>query len=318
MSTGKCAGHRRDRGVKRRVEEIVIDAYSCDMPENTFTQSQRLSQRAFRRLVVFALFVTLGATSALGAHDFFLVPGAIPYAAGADAEILAQSSSRFPTSAGAIALARIARAVVIGSDGETTITDMSVRGTSLVLRSRPTGRGQRLVAVDLVPRSARQTPAEMLRWLKLEGAESAAGRIEQGTALDGLDSVTRTDMKHAKTIIQIGTGGARAYSRSSGQMIELTPLRDPSTLRAGGTLGARLTYKGAPLPGISMHVSVPAPVDTAKKAEADLHLVTDSDGVVTVPIRKTGLWLIRTIHVLEISRGNWETHWASLVVRAGR
>ena len=25
----------------------------------------------------------------------------------------------------------------------------------------------------------------------------------------------------------------------------------------------------------------------------------------------------RTIHVVEVSRGNWETHWASLVFRAG-
>ena len=41
-------------------------------------------------------------------------------------------------------------------------------------------------------------------------------------------------------------------------------------------------------------------------------------GIVSVPIRKGGLWLIRTIHVVEANRGAWETHWASLVFQAGR
>lgn len=270
-----------------------------------------------RRATAVTFALILAAASALGAHDFFLVPGAYPFSPGTDVEILAQSSSRFPTSAGPVAIARVTRAVMIGADGESSITDMSIRGTSLVLRSRPASDGQRLIAVDLIPRSARQTPAEMLRWIKLEGAADAADRIQRGTALDGLDSVTRTDTKHAKTIIDVGRGGPRAFSRSSGQMIEFIPLKDPATLRAGDTLRARLEFKGSALPRISVHASVPAPDDTTKKAEPDLELVTDASGMVVLPVRKTGLWLVRTIHVVEVSRGNWETHWASLVFRAG-
>lgn len=270
-----------------------------------------------RRGVFISATAVLATASALGAHDFFLVPGAFPFAVGGDVEVLAHSSSRFPTSAGAVAIARVAKAVIIGADGESKLTDMSIRGTSLVLRSRPAGKGQRIVAVDLVSRTARQAPADLLRWLTLEGAADASARIQQGTSLAGLDSVTRTDTKHAKTIFDVGAGGPRTFSRSSGQMIEFIPLKDPGTLRAGDTLRARLTYKGAVLPGISVHASVPAPGDTAQKAEPDLHLVTDAAGVVSLPVRKTGLWLIRTIHVVEASRGNWETHWASLVFRAG-
>jgi len=281
-------------------------------------QTKRNSRLKAARRIGAVTLVMLGAASALGAHDFFLVPGAYPYAAGADVEIMAQSSSRFPTSAGAVALARVAKAVIIGTDGETRITDMSIRETSLVLRARPSGKGQRLVAVDLVPRSARQTPADLIRWLKLEGAADAAGHIERGTSLKGLDTVTRTDMKHAKTIINVGTGGPRVFSRPSRQMIEFIPLQDPSTLRAGATFRARLEYKGAALPAIHVHASVPAPADTSKKGEPDVELVTDAAGVVSLPVRKTGLWLIRTIHVVETSRGNWETHWASLVFKAGR
>jgi len=277
-----------------------------------------LNRGIVRRSIVLTGALVLGAAAATSAHDFFLVPGAFPFATGGDVEILAQSSSRFPTSAGAVAVARIAKAVIIGADGERKLTDMSIRGNSLVLRTRPATDGQRIVAVDLVPRSARQSPAELLRWLKLEGAADAAERIQHAIALDGLDTVTRTDFKHAKTIFDVGSGGARSFARSSGQIIEFIPLSDPASLRPGDTLRARLQYKGVALPGISVHASVPAPEDTAQKAEPDLHLVTDAAGVVALPVRKSGLWLIRSIHVVEEKRGVWETHWASLVFRAGR
>lgn len=279
-----------------------------------------MTSRSFHRFVrpgsIGAVLLVAGST-ALSAHDFFLVPGALSFPSGNDVEILAQSSSRFPTSAGAIAFARVSRAVMIGSEGETPLTNMSHRGTSLVLRSRPESNGQRLVAVDLVSRSARQTPAGFVHWLKLEGAGDAAERIAAGTRLNGLDSITRTDTKHAKTIIEVGRGGPRSFSRRSGQMIEFVPARDPSSLRAGDTLRVRILFKDAPLAGISVHASVPAPEDTTQKGEPDIHLVTDAQGELSLPVRKTGLWLIRTIHVLEASRGNWETHWASLVFTAG-
>lgn len=271
-----------------------------------------------KRIFSIAGLALLATTTLLPAHDFFLVPGAFPFASGRDMEILAQSSSRFPTSAGAIAFARVARAVMIGSDGETSITEMSHRGTSLVLKSRPASDGQRIIAVDLVSRSARQTPADFLRWLKLEGAGDAADHIAHAGSLTGLDSITRTDAKRAKTIVDVGQGGPRTFSRSSGQMIEFIPAHDPFTLRAGDTLRARILFRGSPLAAISVHASVPAPEDTAIKAEPDVHLVSDAQGIVALPVRKTGLWLIRTIHVLEASRGNWETHWASLVFRAGQ
>lgn len=264
-----------------------------------------------------AAIAVLASSSLLSAHDFFLVPGALAFAPGTDLEILAQSSSRFPTSVGAIAVVRVARAVMIGEEGETVLTQFSERETSLVLRARPASEGQRLIAVDLVPRSARQTPADFIRWLKLEGAPAVAERLAHDASLQGLDSITRTDTKHAKTIVDIGRGGGRSYSRSSGQMIEFVPLQDPAALRRGDTLRARLVFKGAPAVGVAVHAAVPAPEDTTLKGEPDVHLVSDANGIVAVPIRKTGLWLIRAIHVLEGARGSWETHWASLVFKAG-
>lgn len=267
-------------------------------------------------LALSAAVAFLGSASWLSAHDFFLVPGAFPFAEGSDVEVMAQTSSRFPSSVSPIAFARVARAVMIGADGETPIADLSHRGTSLLLKSRPVTRGQRIVAVTLVPRSARQTGEGFLRWLELEGAADAAGQIRQSGKLSLADSVTRTDVKHAKTLIDIGSRGPRVFTRSSGQTIEFIPYRDPSTISSGDTLVVRAMFKGRPLPALSAHATPESVADTAVKAEADLHLKSDAKGMITIPVAKVGLWYIRAIHVTQSAPAAWETHWVSLVFRA--
>jgi uncharacterized GH25 family protein len=44
--------------------------------------------------------------------------------------------------------------------------------------------------------------------------------------------------------------------------------------------------------------------------------VTDKDGIVSVRMTRSGLWNIRTIHVVQADAGSgadWDTHWATLV-----
>ncbi|MEO5588246.1 MAG: DUF4198 domain-containing protein [Gemmatimonadaceae bacterium] len=269
-------------------------------------------------LQVAVVAAVLGSASLAAAHDFFLVPGAFPYTVGTDVEVSGQTSSRFPASVAPVALARIATATMIGADGESRITDLSHRGTSLLLRARPVGAGQRIVAVSLVPRSSRQTGEAFLRWLKLEGASDAAAHIERDGAVRAADSITRTDTKHAKTLIEVGSGGPRVFSRASGQAIEFMPDTDPSTLRPGDSIGFRVTFRGQPLPGVAVHAGPEAPADTTVRSEPDVHLVSDSLGRVRMAVPPAGLWNIRTINVVQAGPAAWETHWATFVFRAGR
>lgn len=258
----------------------------------------------------------LASASWLDAHDFWLVPGAFPFAEGASVEVLGQTSTRFPTSQSAVALARVARAVVIGADGEAKITDLSHRGTSLLLRIRPPAAGQRVVAVDLQPRSTTQAPASFLRYLQLEGAPDVATRIERDRLLAGVDSLTRTDAKHAKTLVEVGARGPRAFARSAGQPIEFVPEQDPATLGVGDTLRLRVVFRGRPVAGITAHAGA-APADSAAAADGDVHLPADAQGLVRLPITRAGLWNVRTIHVVRAGPKSWETHWATFVFRTG-
>jgi uncharacterized GH25 family protein/ketosteroid isomerase-like protein len=282
------------------------------------------SGRCLRRRI---LSVTIVATTAVlvgfsiaEAHDFWLIPDPFRVASGAEVEIYGQTSSKFPTSEAAVTPDRVADARILGATATERIGDLSRRGTSLVLRHRPEGAGQRVVAVRLRPRSVRESAASFRRYLELEGAPEALARVESEELLRGRDSVTRRYAKYAKTLVEVGTGAA-AFSRLAEHPLEFIPERDPASLRPGDTLVLRLLYHGQPLGNARVHAgSVPAangrPQLAAASASSDLHLTSEGDGRVRVPVTTGGLWNVRTLHVVQADPGSgadWDTHWATFV-----
>lgn len=257
------------------------------------------------------------------AHDFWLVPDAFRVAAGESVQVRGQTSSKFPTSESAVALDRVADAQLIGAAGSERITELSHSGTSLLLRHRPATPGQRIVAVTLRPRSVRESSASFRRYLELEGAPEALRRIDQEGLLRGRDSLTRRYAKYAKTLVEVGSGGPRAFSRVASHPLEFVPARDPGALRAGDTIDIRLLYRGQPLRKAQVHAGA-APGGNADlastSAEADVHLVTDGEGRLRLRLTRDGLWNVRTIHVVKAeanSGADWDTHWATLVFYVG-
>ena len=190
-------------------------------------------------------------------------------------------------------------------------------GKSLHLRHRPTTPGQRVVAVGLVTRTSRTAAAGLKRYIALEGAPELAERYEREGVLPKTDSVTQRTTKYAKTVVEVGRGGPRAFERTAGHPLEFVPVTDPSTLRAGDTLAVRLIFRGRPLAGAHLHAgAAPAAGDTAKRA--DLSLVTGSDGVARLPVDQAGLWNIRTLHAApaEEAAATWDVLFATIVFRA--
>ena len=273
---------------------------------------------------------TLFMTALAEAHDFWLVPNAFTAAPGEQIEIRGQTSSRFPTSESAVATDRVASAHLLGASSAQRIDDLSTSETSLVLRHRPTTAGQRVVAVELFPRSMRESAASFRRYLELEGAPEALARVDREGLLRGRDSVTRRYAKYAKTVVEIGTNGPRAFSRIAGHPLEFIPQADPARLRAGDTLRVRLLYHGQPLVGIRVHSDVvdsagspPAATGatpgTGAASASTTDYVTDADGLIRVPITRAGLWNVRTIHIVQAdaaSGADWDAHWATLVFSA--
>ena len=269
-----------------------------------------------------AFAIILGAAGSLAAHDFWLVPNAFEVAAGSSIDVLGQTSSRFPTSESAVATERVVDARILGAGSSSTrISDLSIAGKSLRMRAKPEAAGQYVVAASLHWRSMRESAESFRRYLSLEGAPAALERIDRDGLLAGRDSVTRRYAKYAKTLVQVGSGGARAFNRMAGHPLEFVPERDPGVLRIGDTLSVRLVFQGQPAAGARVHAgavewaggNVPEqPRETAK----DVELIADANGVVRVPIAATGLWNVRTIQITQSPPGvgaDWDAHWATLV-----
>ncbi|MBX9927791.1 MAG: DUF4198 domain-containing protein [Gemmatimonadaceae bacterium] len=285
--------------------------------------------RRSKVFVLVAVLVLSGlATATIAfADDFWLVPNAFRVEVGDDVVLRGQTSSQFPTSRTAVAVDRVAEAKLISDRGDVALKGLSVQGRSLVIRDRPAGAGQYAVAVSLHPRSVRESADGFRRYLDAEGAAAARARVEREGLLTGKDSVTRRYAKYAKTLVQVGTGGARAFAQPAGHVIEFVPLRDPTALRAGDTLELRLLFRGEPLAGIPVHADVVA-LDVDRDAlsgsahagpgggAAASAFTPDEGGIVRVPLKRGGMWSIRTIHVTQARVGSgadWDTHWATLV-----
>ena len=266
----------------------------------------------------------LAGTGSVWAHDFWLIPNAFIVEPGGQVEILGQTSSAFPTSEAAVTPDRIASARLIGAATAADINDLSARGTSLLLRHRQPSEGQYLVAVQLKPRSVRESPESFRRYLRLEGAPEALERYEREGLLPTTDSVTRRYAKYAKTLVQVGQGSSRSFDRRAGHALEFVPLSDPAAVEPGQTLSLQLLLNGRPLAGAHAHAgAVPfgaaAFADTAAARAArprDLSLTTTGDGKLTIPINRAGLWNIRTLQIVPAAAGSgadWDVHWATFV-----
>lgn len=262
------------------------------------------------------LVALLVAAAAAAAHDFWLVPNAFHVADGGELTVKGQTSSRFPTSEVAVTPDRVAEARVIAASTDERVAIVATEGTSLMLQHRPRGVGQRIVVVTVAPRSLRASGPEFKRYMELEGAAELAARYERQGLLPRTDSITRRYAKYAKTIVDVGSGGPRAFSRIAGQVAEFVPLHDPATLRAGDTLSVRLLYRGLPLAEAHVHAGQSA----ADGATDDLSLVTDANGLLRVPLAAPGLWNVRTIHIAPSDRGSgadWDSHFVTMVFSVG-
>ena len=272
-------------------------------------------------LAAIAIVLTAGV---LAAHDFWIVPDAFQVASGGALEVRGQTSAKFPTSQSAVAAERVDEARLVGAASDERLTDLSTSGKSLLIRHRPTTPGQRIVAVALVPRSSRTTPERLKRYIALEGAPALAERYDREGAYPKTDSVTQISAKFAKTIVEVGSGGPRAFAKTVGHPLELVPMNDPGTLKAGDTLTVRLVYRGQPVAGVHLHAGAAAPgvtatsdsVQAAVPGGQDVSAETGPDGTARIPLGEHGLWNVRTLYAAPATGGaatTWEVYFATLV-----
>jgi hypothetical protein len=265
--------------------------------------------------------IILVVAAAVG-HDFWLVPDAFHLMPSETLQARGQTSSSFPSSESAVAVERIAEALVIDARGRARVAEVTATGTSLLLRHRPGRVGQYVITTTIHPRSVRESPESFRRYLVLEGAPEILERLERVGGLPR-DSITRRYAKFAKAIVEVGRDGPRSYGQVVGHPLEFLPLADPETVRPGDTLRIQTLLHGRPLANAKVHAGsvVRAPgvqLDQLAGAERHQELRTDSNGIVPIVVDRAAIWNVRALYLEPSTPGSaadWETHWATLVFR---
>ena len=257
----------------------------------------RFSRFTRVRSAALAAVATLVFVSTSSAHDFWLIPDMFGFAAGSTVQVNGRSGTRFPAGT-PVQPTRILEARILGATSDTRVTEMAVEGTALRLRKKPEAAGQYLVVAATNPplRVTRTVPANLIRFLRAEGGAAEAARLEADAAFMKNDSVLYISRSYAATILQLGTAGPRAFSRTAGYPLEFVPVNDPAHVHLGDTLHVRVMGNGKAVPNIGIDAS-PAADTTAAAGTTTSEMVAlkaDANGIVHLPLTKAGPWMLRS------------------------
>ena len=156
--------------------------------------------------------------------------------------------------------------------------------------------------------SSVELPAEKFnQYLKDEGLDSVAAlRATRGQAgAAAKEMFTRC----AKSLVLSGPPSATQRDHALGFTLELVAERNPYALAAGQDLPVRLTYENRPLAG-----AIVVAINQSNPSERQA-VRSDKDGRARFRISRSGMWLIKAVHMIEAPQGSkadWASYWASL------
>jgi uncharacterized GH25 family protein len=144
------------------------------------------------------------------------------------------------------------------------------------------------------------------QYVKEEGLEAAAAlRARRGQTGATRELFSRC----AKALVLSGSPKKGDVDRALGFTLELVAERNPMALGDSRELPVRLTYENQPLAGaLVVAVNRARPLDK-------LSARSDADGRVRFRLPGGGMWLIKSVHMMEAPAGagaEWVSYWASL------
>lgn len=255
-----------------------------------------------RAAVLLVVFLT---APLLSAHDTWIAPNRFVGARGDTIELQMTSGMEFPKLDTAIKPDRVARAVVRLGDHTARMAAHSAEH-SLVFAARLPANGVATIAIELAPKAIELTPAQVTEYFDEIGADAELRR--QWNDRPEPKRWREIYTKHAKTFVRVGRADD-SWKEPSGLSLEFIPLNDPTSLQVGGTLPVRLLENEKPLADF--------PVGVVHEAfSRGTILKTDGDGRVTIPLLRSGRYLLRATHLRPANQSDadWISDFTTLTV----
>lgn len=256
------------------------------------------------RLPIPALVLLLSTVPA-GAHDLWLVPDAAP-TPGKPSLVRACSGMDFPISEHAPDVTTFRRRLVLPDGRAGTLDAAGKDDKTGLLRFTPASPGIYLAAVETTPRIIKLEAADFNAYLVADGLPHVYQLRAKENTLDR-PAVERYS-KSPKVLLRVGAGPGDP-GRVIGLPLEIVPLSDPFSLKAGATLSVRVLFQGKPLADANLGWDHPG--DGAPPSGT---VRTDTHGVALVPVARTGLMTIRLTHMTRPKAQDyeWESFWTTL------
>lgn len=256
-----------------------------------------------------------GATAA-GTHDTWLLPARATLPAGVDATLDLTSGMGFPANESAVAPAQVRLARLRTAAGTAALPAPSAGVRALRFRVPLRRAGVATVWVSLAPRAVTRDSVQVIGYLAEIGApDSVRVAYLRQLPVDGVRRWRERSARHASTHLLVSSplrprpAVDASWGEPTGMPLELVPLHDPTTLRAGDTLHVRLLQRGRPLAWTA--VGLVGPDGRALPARR-----TDADGRAALALPRAGRWLLRAAQLRHASTAplDWESDFATLTV----
>ncbi len=169
-----------------------------------------------------------------------------------------------------------------------------------------TGRGLTWVVYHSRDNFVDMQPAKFKSYLQEEGLEAVLPRWH-ARGLAG-QQVREWYQRNVKALLWSGGEDETRLREPQGLPLEIIPQHNPYTLKPGQPLAVQLRFQGQPqaaLLVVAFRQSAP---------EQQLRVRTDVDGMAELSLNAPGRWLVKAVHMVEVSDGkaDWRSYWASL------
>lgn len=265
-------------------------------------------------IVVQTLLLLFGVTSELVAHDLWLVPAKFSNSTGTKVEIGLAVGMDFPKSLNTVSKDRV---TLVATNGNDTIREFTLavneenKMTSAIFA--PTKAGVWVVGCETKTNRIELEAKKFNDYLLHDGLPHIlAERLDR----DELDKPAKEQYsKYTKTIFQVGKDldatQIKQAMRPLGHRLEIIPLEDITSKKAGEILQVQVLFEQKPLADSNVCW------DRAGNGEKFTGQTwTDSEGKCFVPLAHSGPMTVRLVHMThpQTPEYEWESFWSSLTI----
>ena len=264
-----------------------------------------------KRTLGITLVLLLFVVTALAAHDLFIKPAAFLLSPNTASRAYIVNGT-FTRSENSITWDRVRDVSIVGPAGKShpDVSAWSDKGDTSVLRFTTGAPGTYVLGVSTLPRELRLEAKDFNAYLESDGVpDILAARRKSGEITK---AARERYQKHIKALVQVGDTRSDGYGTTLGYPAELVPLASPYALERGAPLRLRVLVDGRPV--ANQYVVSGGRTLAGGRIAAAGHR-SDSAGIVHIPIRATGQWYVKFIHMARAAVDttiDYESKWASL------